>query len=63
MRLQNQRNALDCGRVRTFPTLTQSLLYQNFRIREQRNPLAGGALAAKVIGQAFAISRLREHAS
>jgi len=60
--LQDQRNALDGGGVGTFAALNETLFEEFLRISELGNAPAGGAFAAKVIGHAFAICRLREHA-
>lgn len=61
MRLKDKRNAFDGGSVGAFATLNESLLEQSLRIGKLRDALAGVALAAKVIGEAFAICGLGEH--
>jgi len=60
--LENQRNALDGGGIGVFAPLDKTLFDELLRVSEQGNPLTGGALAAKVVLQAFAIRSLREHA-
>jgi hypothetical protein len=62
VRLQNQRNTLDGGGVGTFAAFDEALFEKRLRISELRDALAGGALAAEVIREAFAIGGLREHA-
>ena len=62
MRLQDQRNALDGGGVGAFTALDEALYEKRLRIGELRDSLAGGALAAEVVGEAFAIGALGEHA-
>jgi hypothetical protein len=62
MRLDNQRHALDgCG-IRARPALGQSRRNQTFEVSESCDSLAIPTFTAKVVTEALAIGRLREHA-
>jgi hypothetical protein len=61
VRLQYKRHALDGGGIGAFASLHEALLDQFLRIGKQGDALAGGALAAEIVGQAFAIGGLRKH--
>jgi hypothetical protein len=63
MRLQDQRDALDGGCVGAFAAFGQALLDEFLGLGEQANALARFALAAEVVGEAFAVVGLGEHAS
>jgi hypothetical protein len=60
--LQNQRDAFDRGGVSAFAALDEPLLDEPLRIGELSDSLAGVALAAEVVGEAFTICGLGEHA-
>jgi hypothetical protein len=62
MRLQDERGALDGGGVGAFAALGEALVDEPLRVGEQSNALAGGALAAEVVGEALAVGGLGEHA-
>ena len=62
MRLQDQRDALDCRGVRTLTAFDEALLEQFLRIRKLRDAQAGRTLATKIVPQAFAIGGLGKHA-
>src|SRR5215472_15448180 len=62
MRLKDERHSLYCGGVSTLPALHQPLLNELLGISKQRNALTRGAFPAKIVVQAFAVGRLREHA-
>ncbi len=61
MCLKNQRHALDGGGVGALAAFDQTLFDQLLRVREQGDALAGSALSAEIIREAFAIGGLREH--
>ena len=61
MRLENQRNALDSGRVGAFAALDKTLLEESLRIGKQSDAPAGVAFAAEIIGEAFTVGGLRKH--
>src|SRR5713226_6330814 len=61
VRLQDQRHALDGRGVSILATLGKSLLEQRLWIGEQGDAPASGALAAEVVGEAFAIRGLCKH--
>src|SRR5262249_38278426 len=61
MRLQDERNAFDRGSVSAFAALGEALLDEGLRVIQQFDALTGGALAAEVVGEAFAIRRLPKH--
>lgn len=63
MRLENERNALDGGGVGAFAALGEALLEERPRIGEKSDAAAGGAFAAEIVGETFAIGGLGEHAS
>ena len=62
MSLQNEGHALDHGGIGAFAALGEALLDEQGGIGEQCDALAGGALAAEIIGEALASGGLREHA-
>src|SRR5580704_3957102 len=62
MRLEDERNAFDSGRVGAFAALGEALLDDWLGIGEEGNAFAGFAFAAKVVFHAFAIGGLRKHA-
>src|SRR6266699_2247148 len=62
VRLENQRHALDGGGVSALATFGEALLEQRLQIGEPGDALTSSALAAEVVGEAFAIGGLRKHA-
>jgi hypothetical protein len=62
VRLKDQGNALDRGGVGAFAAFDESLFEELLGIGELGDTLASVALAAEVVGEAFAICGLREHA-
>src|SRR5579859_6181428 len=62
MALQNERYALDGGRVCAFAAFRQALFNQTLRIGQLRNALARVALAAGIVLQALTIGCLSEQA-
>ena len=63
MGLENERDAFDGGGVGAFAALGEALFEEGPRIGEKSDAEAGGAFAAEVVGEAFAIGGLGEHAS
>jgi hypothetical protein len=61
VRLEQKRDALDRGGIRTFAAIGQALFDESTRVREQSDAAAGSALAAEIIAKPLAVGGLREH--
>jgi hypothetical protein len=62
MRLQDERNALDCRRIGAFAPFGEALFKEFLRAGKPRNVFASLALAAEIVREPLAVRGLREHA-